>query len=117
MNRSRKNGWKISILPFFLFILIPLVALLLRANPGLILVALQGETVRQAVILSLSTSLVTVVVTFVFGTPVAYYLAHRHYTFHRLVDTLIDLPTVLPPAVAGVALLMALSFCHLSRPT
>ena len=107
MNRSRRNYWKLSVLPFLLFILIPLIALLLRADPGAIWVALQGATVRQAVALSLSTSAVTVVVTFVFGTPVAYYLAHRHYTFHRLVDTLIDLPTVLPPAVAGVALLMA----------
>jgi molybdate transport system permease protein len=107
LNRSRQNFWKLSVLPFLLFILIPLIALLLRADPGAIWTAMQGETVRQAVALSLSTSAVTVVVTFVFGTPVAYYLAHRHYTFHRLVDTLIDLPTVLPPAVAGVALLMA----------
>jgi molybdate transport system permease protein len=41
------------------------------------------------------------------GTPVAYLLSKRHFRFYRLVDTLIDLPTVLPPAVAGVALLMA----------
>jgi molybdate transport system permease protein len=107
LNRSHKHAWKLSILPFFLFIFIPLLALLLRANPSMIWASLQGETVREAVVLSLTTSVVTVAVTFLFGTPVAYYLAHRHYTFHRLVDTMIDLPTVLPPAVAGVALLMA----------
>jgi len=38
---------------------------------------------------------------------VAYLLAQRRYRLNRIVDTLIDLPTVLPPAVAGVALLMA----------
>jgi molybdate transport system permease protein len=48
-----------------------------------------------------------VLLTLVFGTPVAYYLSHRHYRFYRFVDTLIELPTVLPPAVAGVALLVA----------
>jgi molybdate transport system permease protein len=38
---------------------------------------------------------------------VAYYLIHKHYRFYRLIDSLVDLPTVLPPAVAGLALLMA----------
>ena len=80
----------------------------LRANPdGLSGSHLQQPQVLQAIRLSLVTSLCTVVLTVLFGTPVAYYLSHRHYRFYRLLDTLIDLPTVLPPAVAGVALLMA----------
>ena len=41
------------------------------------------------------------------GTPVAYLLSQRHFRFYHVVDTIIDLPTVLPPSVAGVALLMA----------
>ena len=53
------------------------------------------------------TSISTVVLTIIFGTPVAYLISRRRTTFVRFVDTLIDLPTVLPPAVAGVALLMA----------
>jgi molybdate transport system permease protein len=65
------------------------------------------EQVTQALSLSMVTSLTTVLVTIAFGTPVAYYLSHPRYRFHRLVDTLVDLPTVLPPAVAGVALLAA----------
>lgn len=102
-----KNGWKLTVLPFLLFIFIPLVALILRADPGSLWTTLQGEPVRQAITLSLTTTLVTVGITFALGTPVAYYLVHRQYRLHRLVDTLIELPTVLPPAVAGVALLMA----------
>jgi molybdate transport system permease protein len=107
LKRRWQNGWKISLLPFLLFILLPLVALLLRVQPAQVWAGLQREPVQQAVSLSLVTSLVTVLVTCLIGTPVAYYLAHRQYRLHRLVDTIIDLPTVLPPAVAGVALLMA----------
>lgn len=104
----RKDGlWKLTALPLFLFILIPLAALFLRANPADIWSHLQMQQVRQAIQLSLLTSTFTVVLTVVFGTPVAYYLSHRHYRFYRLLDTLVDLPTVLPPAVAGVALLIA----------
>ncbi|MBI4928953.1 MAG: molybdate ABC transporter permease subunit [Anaerolineae bacterium] len=91
----------------FLFILIPVLALFLRADPAALWAGLQKSEVLQAVRLSLFSSTVTVLITLVIGTPAAYYLAHRHYRFNRLLDTLIDLPTVLPPAVAGVALLMA----------
>ncbi len=90
-----------------LFILLPLAALLLRVSPQGMWEGLGRVQVQQAIALSLNTSLITVALSFVLGTPVAYYLAHRHYRMHRLVDILMDLPTVLPPAVAGVALLMA----------
>ena len=53
------------------------------------------------------TTLLTLAVTIIFGTPVAYLLARRDFPFRRAIDTLLDLPTVLPPSVAGVALLMA----------
>jgi len=59
------------------------------------------------VTLSMITTLVTTAVTICFGTPVSYLLARHRFRFHRVVDTLVDLPAVLPPAVAGVALLMA----------
>ena len=49
----------------------------------------------------------TLAITIIFGTPVAYLLARRDFPFRRAIDTLLDLPTVLPPSVAGVALLMA----------
>lgn len=53
------------------------------------------------------TTLITLGVTVVFGTPVAYLLARYQFPFRKAIDTLLDLPTVLPPSVAGVALLMA----------
>lgn len=103
----RLEAWKIGMLPFLLFILIPLAALLMRTNLSVIAESLRQQQTLQAIRLSMATSLITVVVTLLAGTPVAYYLAHRQYRFHQVIDALVDLPTVLPPSVAGVALLMA----------
>jgi molybdate transport system permease protein len=50
---------------------------------------------------------VTTLLTLIFGTPVAYLLGTHKFKGYHIVDTLIDIPTVLPPSVAGVALLMA----------
>ena len=102
-----RGSWRLLTLPFSLFIVLPLLALFLRITPSDLWQTLKEEQVTQALSLSLVTSLTTVLVTVLLGTPVAYYLSHRRYRFHRLLDTLIDLPTVLPPAVAGVALLAA----------
>jgi molybdate transport system permease protein len=110
MKRSRRKlpgAWQLLPLPFILFIALPVLAVFLRLTPRDVWVTLQEETVSQAIRLSLFTSFSTVGLTLVFGTPVAYLLYRRRSLFSRVVDTLVDLPTVLPPAVAGVALLMA----------
>jgi len=102
-----QDAWKISLFPFLLFIFIPLLALFLRTNASIIVESFQQEQVLQAIQLSMTSALISVGVTIIIGTPVAYYLAHPQFRFHKLVDTLVDLPIVLPPSVAGVALLMA----------
>jgi molybdate transport system permease protein len=102
-----KQSWKLLALPLLLFIAFPLIALFLRTSLSNFFSTLNQTQVIQAINLSLITSLATTAVTLIAGTPVAYLLAQRHFRFHRLIDTLIDLPTVLPPSVAGVALLMA----------
>ena len=99
--------WYFTALPLLLFLALPLVALLWRTPLADLGENLRHTGVGQAVRLSLWTSSVTVILTFVLGTPVAYLLARRQFRGRTLLDTLIDLPTVLPPAVAGVALLMA----------
>jgi molybdate transport system permease protein len=63
--------------------------------------------ILKAVGISLKTTFGATLVIILFGTPVAYILARRQVPFRRLIDTLLDLPIVLPPAVAGIALLMA----------
>jgi molybdate transport system permease protein len=113
---NRENGapdqrleglWRLLALPLLFFLAIPLTALFLRITPLDLWSTLQQPVVFQAIRISLLTSLGTVAVTIVLGTPVAYLLTQHRSRWYRLVDTLVDLPTVLPPAVAGVALLVA----------
>ncbi len=104
--RWRDPWWLLS-LPLLLFLGLPLVAMFLRTPPAQLLTNLGEAQVLQAISLSMFTTFITLTVTLVFGTPVAYLLARYNFPLRRVVDTLLDLPTVLPPSVAGVALLMA----------
>ncbi len=105
-SRPGRLGWLLS-LPFGIFLALPILALLLRTTPGQVWDNLGRAEVYQAIFISLTTSTLATLVAVVCGTPLAYLMARRRFRFKRLVDTLIDLPTILPPAVAGVALLMA----------
>ena len=106
--RPRLSGlWRALSLPMLVFLSLPLLALFLRIAPARLIANLGEPYVLQAIGLSLATTVVTTLIIILGGTPVAYSLARRQYRFRRAIDTLIDLPTVLPPAVAGVALLMA----------
>lgn len=101
------NPLRLAIFPMLLFIIFPIVALFLKVTPADIWFSLRQPVVFQAISISLHTSLISAALTFLFGLPVALFIAKKDRPFIRFVDTLIDLPTVLPPAVAGVALLMA----------
>lgn len=91
-----------------LFLAVPLAALIWRALQESRGLTPEGRDILwQALRLSLTTSLISLVIILVLGTPLAYALARRRFRGVRLVDTLVDLPIVLPPAVAGIALLMA----------
>jgi len=93
---------------FAVFVAVPMAALVYRAaEAGNVLDSLQKPIVREALRLSLLTSLLTLLVVVVLGTPLAYLLARTRFPGKRALDTLVDLPIVLPPVVAGVALLMA----------
>jgi len=94
---------------FVAFLGLPVAVLLARALGGSALTdALGNQAVRDALALSLVTTAVTVVLTLAFGTPLAYLLARRRFRGASLVETAIDLPIVLPPSVAGLALLLVL---------
>lgn len=62
---------------------------------------------RDALALSFGTSTLALAVNVVAGTPVAYLLARSGARWARIVDAVVDLPVILPPAVAGIALLTA----------
>lgn len=61
----------------------------------------------QAIQMSMKTSGAATGITLVFGAPLAYLLARRRFRGRAVLDTLIDLPMLLPPSVAGIALLVA----------
>lgn len=94
-------------LPFLLFLLAPLVALIVRVSPASFLSHLTDPSIAQAIQLSVYTTLIALGITLAAGTPLAFLLARRHFRGHAIVDALVTLPIVMPPAVAGIALLLA----------
>ena len=91
---------------FFLFIGVPLVALLLREPPALLWATMQQPEVLQALELSFLTTSISTFLTVLFGLPVAFVLARMQFRGRSLLETLVTLPIVFPPVVAGVALLL-----------
>ncbi|HYF25819.1 MAG TPA: ABC transporter permease subunit [Baekduia sp.] len=89
------------------FLVIPLAAIPLQTTPGEVFDSLGEDTAQDALWLSLQTTSAALALIVVVGTPAAWLLATRRFRGHALVVTLIELPLVLPPAVAGVALLAA----------
>ncbi len=90
------------------FIGLPIVALLARAAQQEDLwAAVTGDLALTALTLSVITSVISMVVVIGAGTPFAYLLARSDSWLARAVDGLVELPIVLPPVVAGVAMLMA----------
>jgi molybdate transport system permease protein len=86
---------------------LPLLSLVLRISPTALLDRLGEPLILQALWLSLLTSLAATVTVVALGLPVAYLLTMADFRGKRLLETLIELPMVLPPTVAGVALLTA----------
>ena len=109
MGRTRRlhDVWRLLSLPLLAFLTLPLIALVLYVPPAQLIVYLGDPRVRQALGLSLTTTLIATVLSVILGTPVAGLLSQRQFRFGKVIDTLITLPTVLPPSAAGLALLIA----------
>lgn len=91
----------------FAFFALPLISLIYRSiAPDFFANALSKQAF-QALKLSLVTSTITTLITVVMGTPLAYLLARWKFRFKAWLELILDLPFVLPPSVAGLALLMA----------
>jgi molybdate transport system permease protein len=106
---SRFTEW-LFILPSLLLLALlalPIVALLWRAgSDGLFMFIAQPSAVA-ALRLSLITSTLSVLIAMITGTPLAFVLARRKFRGKAMLELVIDLPIVLPPSVAGLALLIA----------
>jgi molybdate transport system permease protein len=89
------------------FLLMPVVAIFAEAGPSELIASLGEPAAREALWLSLRTTLIALAVIVVAGTPAAYLLATRTFRGKALLTSAIELPLVLPPAVAGIGLLAA----------
>lgn len=119
MSHLRKPFFhtKLSPLTEWLFVLpslfllgllaLPVVALLWRAGTdGMFMLVTQPSAIA-ALRLSLQTSTLSMLIAILTGTPLAFVLARRKFAGKTFLELLIDLPIVLPPSVAGIALLIA----------
>lgn len=108
VRRWVDNAWRITTLPLILVFLIPILMMFARISPQALLHHLTEEAVLQAMRVSLRSTLTSLALILLLGTPLAYLMGRHQFRFKKTLDTLIDLPTVLPPSVAGLALLMTL---------
>ena len=90
------------------FLTVPVVALLARAlDAGVLASALTDRSVIDALVLSLVTTTSSLIVVVILGLPLGLVLARTNFPGKAVVEALVDLPIVLPPSVAGLALLFA----------
>ena len=119
MSQRRKSLFHSKLTPVteWLFVLpslllvallgLPVLALLWRAGAEGLFLFIAQPSALSALRLSLVTSTLSVLITIVTGTPLAFVLAQRKFRGKAFLELLIDLPIVLPPSVAGIALLIA----------
>jgi molybdate transport system permease protein len=88
-------------------LLLPLVGLVTRVPPGEVVRQLRTHAVEQALLVTLRTSLIAQILILGIGTPAAYLLSQRRFPGRTLLVTALELPLVLPPAIAGIALFAA----------
>jgi molybdate transport system permease protein len=89
------------------FLALPMLAIFVHVSPGRLIDQLSNPVVTDALIVSFKTTLIAQALVLLFGTPTAYLLASRRFPGRSLCITLVELPLVLPPAVAGIGLLAA----------
>jgi len=97
----------LAVLATLAFLVIPIVAIFAESPPLRMLGHLDDPVVVDALVVTLKTNAVAFGLTLLVGTPAAYLIGRRRFPGRSLVITLVELPLVLPPAVAGIGLLAA----------
>jgi molybdate transport system permease protein len=88
------------------FLVLPVLALFLRVPPGDLIHALGTTAAQDALVVSIKTSAIAHAAVLLVGTPAAYAIGRGRFRGRSLLLSLIELPLVLPPVVAGIALLV-----------
>lgn len=89
------------------FISLPILSLIVWTMSEDSWSAMASPAAREALSLSIKTTSVTMTILILIGTPAAYLLARVDFPGNRALNTLVELPIVLPPSAAGIALLLA----------
>lgn len=93
----------LACLPLLLYLASPILGLIVRTKFSSYMCC---RTALAPLRISLMTASISLVIAVVIGTPVAYWLSHYRFRGKDIIDTLIDLPLVLPPVAGGLALLL-----------
>ena len=108
IGRRLFTAWLVAAtLLALVFLMLPLVAIFLRVPPGDLIAQLGSDVAIDAIVVTLKTTLISQALILIVGTPAAYLIASRTFRGRAFAITLVELPLVLPPAVAGIALLAA----------
>ena len=89
------------------FLLVPIVAIFSQLDRSELRAGLTSDVALDAIRVTVETNLIAMALILLFGTPTAYLLASRGFRGRAVLVTLVELPLVLPPAVAGLGLLAA----------
>lgn len=88
------------------FISLPFLSLILWTVAENSWRAMASPVALDALLLSIKTTSISMAIILVVGTPAAYVLARAEFPGKKIVETLVDIPAVLPPSAAGIALLL-----------
>lgn len=107
----RGRGWGAFIfaVPMLGLLLLPVLALVLSSSPADLAAGVEHRLFGPALALSARTTVISLAIVVALGTPLAWWLAAERGGVwrRRIVELLVDLPIVLPPAVVGIGLLVA----------
>ena len=107
----------LAIVVVLAFLVLPIIAIFIHVPPGRLLHELSNPVLTDALEVSLKTIVVSQIAILLLGTPTAYFLASRRFPGRPLLVTIVELPIVLPPAVAGIGLIVAFGRFGLLGPT
>jgi len=113
MNKKRTES--LYILSFItgtiimFFFIYPFISTLFWTKPGIILETFKEKEVLQSIYVSIGSATIATMVAFVLGVPFAYILARKEFKFKSLVESIVDIPIVIPHPVAGICLLTVIS--------
>jgi len=97
-----------SLISFFsiLFILLPIFSLLLSSSPYTLIHYASDQQVMSAILVTVLSAAFAAILSFIFGTPLAYILARYNFPGKHIIDSIVELPMMIPHLVAGISLLI-----------